>query len=47
MLVQIVLSNFQAKSSVEKFYIKLLYTYIYFFTFFYIEMIRLKMFLKM
>lgn len=45
MLVQIVLSNFQAKSSVEKFYIKLLYTF--FFTFFYIEMIRLKMFLKM
>lgn len=46
MLVQIVLSNFQAKSSIEKFYIKLLYTF-FFFTFFYIEMIRLKMFLKM
>lgn len=40
MIVQIVLSNFQAKSSVEKFYIKLLYTYI-FFTFFYIEICNL------
>lgn len=40
MLVQIVLPNFQAKSSAEKFYIKLLYTYILF-IFFYIEICNL------